>query len=71
MDATRAPFVPKLKLTKWKDQREEIRMRGETLRQDSPKLSINDILSDTELHSLWQRIGESLQLFKSKAVEVT
>eukprot|EP00961_Rhodomonas_salina_P043285 582224-Rhodomonas_salina.1 len=46
-------------------------MRGETLRQDSPKLSINDILSDTELHSLWQRIGESLQLFKSKAVKVT
>eukprot|EP00961_Rhodomonas_salina_P293460 3933779-Rhodomonas_salina.1 len=70
MDPTRTPFVPKLKLTKCKEMREEMRMRGENMAHDSATKIIDGNLSETDLQTLWKKIGGSLQLFKSTASEV-
>eukprot|EP00961_Rhodomonas_salina_P096733 1301071-Rhodomonas_salina.2 len=70
LDHTRAKFVPKLKLDKWKEVRSQITISGSELPHDSVDSSEDAILTPSQQAKLWNRVTASLGSFREAAVKV-
>eukprot|EP00961_Rhodomonas_salina_P081705 1098312-Rhodomonas_salina.1 len=70
-DTTSTPFLLKLKLTLWKDQKEEVLEKGAMLKETDPLLESLEMLSQELQNSLWDQLSQSLSDFKHTATEVS
>eukprot|EP00961_Rhodomonas_salina_P209320 2825508-Rhodomonas_salina.2 len=68
---TQTPFFPKLKLSEWKDQKEEVLERGGLMKSVDPLLETLELLSHEKQELLWKQLGQSLAEFRTEASAVT